>query len=113
MKVAVVRNRGISGVINRFGQACPEVYASKTIKSVVDALRAWDHTVAEFEGDKTLLAELEQFLSQKADDGPGGLVFNMAYGIQGESRYTHVPAMLEMAGVRYTGSGPLGHAIAL
>ena len=44
---------------------------------------------------------------------PSGLVFNMAYGIQGECRYTHVPAMLEMAGVPYTGSCPLGHALAL
>jgi D-alanine-D-alanine ligase len=37
----------------------------------------------------------------------------MSYGIQGESRYTHVPAMLEMAGVPYTGPGPLGHAVSL
>src|SRR5262245_9125091 len=37
----------------------------------------------------------------------------MAYGIQGNCRYTHVPAMLEMAGVPYTGSTPLGHALAL
>ena len=40
-------------------------------------------------------------------------MFNVADAIQGESRYAHVPAMLEMAGVPYTGSGPLGHAIAL
>jgi D-alanine-D-alanine ligase len=44
---------------------------------------------------------------------PTGMVFNMAYGIQGNCRYTHVPAMLEMAGVPYTGSSPLGHALAL
>ena len=37
----------------------------------------------------------------------------MAYGIQGESRYTHVPAMLELAGVPYTGASPLGHAVSL
>ena len=48
-----------------------------------------------------------------ADGHPTGMVFNMAYGIQGECRYTHVPAMLEMAGVPYTGSRPLGHALAL
>src|SRR5262249_14757095 len=42
-----------------------------------------------------------------------GMVFNMAYGIQGNGRYTHVPAMLEMAGVPYTGSSPLGHALSL
>jgi len=48
-----------------------------------------------------------------ADGRPTGMVFNMAYGIQGESRYTHVPAMLEMAGIPYTGASPLGHAVAL
>jgi D-alanine-D-alanine ligase len=113
MKVAVVRNCGKSGIINRFGQACPEVYSVKTIQKVVDALKAGGHAVAEFEGDKTLLSKLEEFMPADTPCQPGGLVFNMAYGIQGESRYTHVPAMLEMAGVPYTGSGPLGHAIAL
>jgi D-alanine-D-alanine ligase len=37
----------------------------------------------------------------------------MAYGIQGDARYTHLPAMLELAGYPYTGSTPLGHALAL
>jgi hypothetical protein len=32
----------------------------------------------------------------------------MAYGIQGESRHTHVPAML--AGVPYLGTAPLAAA---
>jgi D-alanine-D-alanine ligase len=40
-------------------------------------------------------------------------VVNLAYGIQGDDRYTHVPAILEMAGVPYTGSAPLGHAVCL
>jgi D-alanine-D-alanine ligase len=42
-----------------------------------------------------------------------GMVFNMAYGIQGESRYTHIPSMLEMLGIPYVGSSPSGHALAL
>jgi D-alanine-D-alanine ligase len=65
------------------------------------------------EGNKTLLAKLAEFMPPDANKNPTGMVFNMAYGIQGHSRYTHVPAMLEMAGVPYTGAGPLGHAIAL
>lgn len=113
MNVAVVRNCEKSGVIYCFGQPCPEVYSPKTIQSVVYALHAAGHTVAELEGDKTLLAKLEEFMPADTLGQPGGLVFNMAYGIQGQSRYTHIPAMLEMAGVPYTGSGPLGHAIAL
>jgi D-alanine-D-alanine ligase len=111
MKVAVVENRDRGGIIQRFGQACPEVYAAKTVASVVAALQSAGHVVEVFEGDKVLLDRLERFLTPGA--AADGLVFNMAYGIQGESRYTHVPAMLEMAGVAYTGAGPLGHAISL
>ncbi|QKC79217.1 ATP-grasp domain-containing protein [Mesorhizobium erdmanii] len=42
---------------------------------------------------------------------PSGIVFNKAEGIQGGYRYTHVPAMLEMAGVPYTGCSPLGFGL--
>jgi D-alanine-D-alanine ligase len=113
MKVAVVRNRNFKGVINRFGQPCPEKYGEKTVQRVVDALSENGHTVALLEADKNLLSELERFMPPGADGMPTGMVFNMAYGIQGECRYTHVPAMLEMAGVPYTGSSPLGHSLAL
>ena len=113
MKVAVIRNRNFKGDINRFGQPCPEKYGEKTVQRVVDALSENGHEVALVEADKNLLSELERFMPPDANGNPTGLVFNMAYGIQGECRYTHVPAMLEMAGVPYTGSSPLGHALAL
>lgn len=113
MKVAIVRNRETEGVINRFGQVCPEVYGEGTVQKVVSSLRESGYEVAVFEGDKRLLAELEEFMPPDTDAQPTGIVFNMAYGIQGECRYTHVPAMLEMAGVPYTGSSPFGHALAL
>jgi D-alanine-D-alanine ligase len=113
MKVAVVWNNDRSGVINAFGQACPERYGARTVEQVVAALREGGHEVALFEGDMTLFANLAQFMPADPDGRPTGMVFNMAYGIQGACRYTHVPAMLEMAGVPYTGSGPLGHALAL
>ncbi len=104
MKVAVVWNKNHAGVINRFGQACPEKYGAGAIQNVLSALEIAGHTVRLIEGDKHLLA---------TDGQPTGMVFNMAYGIQGECRYTHVPAMLESAGVPYTGSSPMGHALAL
>src|SRR5262247_4716358 len=113
MNVAVVRNRDFNGVINRFGQPCPEKYGEKTVRRVVDALSEDGHTVALLEADKNLLSELEEFMPPDADGLPTGMVFNMAYGIQGECRYTHVPAMLEVLGMPYTGSSPLGHALAL
>jgi D-alanine-D-alanine ligase len=113
MKVAVVQNRTSTGVINVFGQRCPEVYGVRTIEMVVESLRREGHEVLLCEGDINLLGRLQQFMPSGAPGVPSGMVFNMAYGIQGECRYTHVPAMLEMAGVPYTGSSPLGHALAL
>lgn len=113
MRVAVAWNCDRSGIINLFGQDCPERYGATAVQNVVDALRHGGHHVLLCEGDKTLLSTLERFMPPDANGRPTGMVFNMAYGIQGECRYTHVPAMLEMAGVPYTGSGPLGHALAL
>jgi D-alanine-D-alanine ligase len=112
MKVAVVWNHDHSGIINRFGAPCPEKYGTKAIANVVTALQEVGHEVLLCEADKHLLATLERFMPPGLDT-PEGMVYNLAYGIQGECRYTHLPAMLEMAGVPYTGSGPLGHALAL
>jgi D-alanine-D-alanine ligase len=114
MKVAVLRNRSSEGIINRLGQPCPEVCGKRTVQRVIDGLAANGHTVACVEADKTMLAELERFMLPYPVSGrPAGIVFNMSYGIQGQARYTHVPAMLEMAGLPYTGACPLGHALSL
>ncbi|CAN7250192.1 D-alanine--D-alanine ligase family protein [Mesorhizobium caraganae] len=113
MRVAVVWNHDHTGVINRFGHHCQEVYGRETAESVVAALQEGGHETLLCEGDKGLLATLERFMPPDPQARPSGMVFNMAAGIQGECRLTHVPAMLEMAGVPYTGSSPLGHGLAL
>ncbi|MER8900066.1 ATP-grasp domain-containing protein [Mesorhizobium sp. M0676] len=113
MRVAVVWNHDRTGVINRFGQSCPEHYDRETVESVVAALQEGGQESLLCEGDKGLLATLERFMPPDPQARPSGMVFNMAYGIQGECRSTHVSAMLEMAGVPYTGSSPLGHGLAL
>ncbi|HEY6006354.1 MAG TPA: ATP-grasp domain-containing protein [Anaeromyxobacter sp.] len=113
MKIAIVRNSAAGLVNHRFGQASPETYAEKTIVAVAEALRGEGHEVAVCEGDTTLFASLARFMPAGPAGRPGGMVFNMSYGIQGECRYTHVPSMLEMAGIPYTGSGPFGHSLAL
>ena len=95
MRIAIVRNHDHSGVINRFGRPCPERYGQKTVDNVMTALRDGGHDTLLCEGDKTLPSVLERFMPPDRDGRPTGLVFNMAYGIQGECRYTHVPAMLE------------------
>lgn len=41
------------------------------------------------------------------------IVFNLSTGIKGESRQSQIPAILEMLGIPYVGSGILAHAMAL
>lgn len=114
MKIAVVHNHNRDGTINRFGRSCPERYSLRHVQMVADAVRELGHTAAVLEADILLFEELGHFMPADPVTGcPTGMVFNMAYGIQGDARYTHLPAMLEMAGIPYTGSNPLGHALAL
>lgn len=112
MRVAVVWNHDHTGVINQFGQPNPEGDGREEVERVVAALQEDGHETQLCEGDKGLLATLERFMPPDAQARPSGIVFNMANGIQGECLCTHVPAMLEMAGVPYTGSSPLGHGLA-
>ncbi|MBN1910881.1 MAG: ATP-grasp domain-containing protein [Pirellulales bacterium] len=114
MKIALVWNNGTSRVVNWFGQPCPEKYGQLSVDRVAEGLREAGHEVEVIQGDANLLDELDRFFPRQIDGQmPDGMVFNMAYGIQGDCRYTHVPAALEMAGVPYTGSSPMGHALAL
>ena len=111
-RVAVVRNRDQVGVIGQLGRRAPERYRRRKVQRQVDALREQGFDVKVFEGDTKLLSELRKFLPPDPRRGtPGGIVFNLALGLQGEGRFTHVPAMLEMAGVPYTGPDPLTQAL--
>lgn len=51
---------------------------------------------------------IERLLKSKID-----LAFLLTTGIKGESRQSQVPAVLEMLGIPYIGSGILAHALAL
>ncbi|MBA1145083.1 D-alanine--D-alanine ligase family protein [Mesorhizobium neociceri] len=112
MRVAVVNNYDCTGVINRFGQPRPERRDRETVEGLVAALQEGGHETLLCEGDKGLLTTLERFIPPDPQGRPSGIAFNWAGGIQGECPYTHVPAMLEMAGVPYTGSSPLGYGLA-
>jgi D-alanine-D-alanine ligase len=113
MKVAVVHNRDRSGVINVFGRQNTELYDPKTIEAVATSLEDRGHNVRVFEGNMHVIEQLREFMPGVVARERPGLVFNLAYGIQGVSRYTHLPAMLEMLGVPYLGSTPQAHALAL
>ncbi|WP_430809836.1 MULTISPECIES: ATP-grasp domain-containing protein [unclassified Carboxylicivirga] len=113
MKIALIYNKDISGVINTFGMQNKEFYNEKTVKKVADSLEQAGHNVAVLDGNKQIIERLENFMPRVNEGEQMGMVFNMAYGIQGESRYTHIPSMLEMLGLPYVGSSPSGHALAL
>ncbi len=113
MKVAIIYNKDIQGVINTFGMQNKEFYNERTVKKVATSLEKAGHNVAVLDGNKQIIERLENFMPRVLEGEQMGMVFNMAYGIQGESRYTHIPSMLEMLGLPYVGSSPSGHALAL
>ncbi len=116
MKVAVIYNKEViadSDVINIFGMPTMERYSPLMVERVTAALEEGGHNVRTVEGNMQIIESLQGFMPRVVRGERPGMVFNMAYGIQGQSRYTHVPAMLEMLGIPYVGSGPSGQAIAL
>lgn len=113
MKVAIIYNKDFSNVINRFGMQNREIYNEKTVNRVAKALESHGHNVEIIDGNMNVIESLQGFMPKVLDGEKMGMVFNMAYGIQGESRYTHIPSMLEMIGIPYVGSNPSGHALAL
>lgn len=116
MKVAVIYNKGEekdTDVINVFGMQTKERYSSRMAEMVASALEKGGHNVRILDGNMQIIDELQNFMPKVVRGERPGMVFNMAYGIQGQSRYTHLPAMLEMLGIPYIGSGPSGHAVAL
>ncbi|QUL99168.1 MAG: D-alanine--D-alanine ligase [Candidatus Fermentithermobacillus carboniphilus] len=82
-----------------------ELDSESTVLAVAEALRAYGHEVCLIEGNDTAYLKL---LSGHLD-----IVFNMCEGLRGESRESHIPAILEMLGIPYTGSGVLTLAITL
>jgi len=113
LKVALIYNKDISGVINTFGMQNKEFYNERTVKRVAQSLEKAGHNVVILDGNKQIIERLENFMPRVNEGEQMGMIFNMAYGIQGESRYTHIPSMLEMLGLPYVGSSPSGHALAL
>ncbi len=113
MKVAIIYNKDLSGVINVFGIQNKEVYNPETVKAIANALESGGHNVEMIDGNMHVIERLQDFMPKVMEGEKMGMVFNMAYGIQGESRYTHIPSMLEMLGIPYVGSSPAGHALAL
>ncbi|HBO83626.1 MAG: D-alanine--D-alanine ligase [Deltaproteobacteria bacterium GWC2_42_11] len=86
----------------------PDFYAEWDDDETIDAIRdavSKRHEVVLIEADKE---GYQKLVKEKPD-----MVFNIAEGINGRNRESHIPAMLEMLGIPYTGSGPLTLGICL
>jgi D-alanine-D-alanine ligase len=102
-RVAVIRNR-----------VEPDIRSHRTMRSVqkiVDALREARYKVKVMEGDGSLPRELRRFFPADPTGQREGVVLNLAHGGRGDASTTHVPAMLEVFGLAYSGPTPLGHAM--
>lgn len=116
MKVAIIYNKHrleADDVINLFGPQTKEIYHPKTVERVTKALESGGHRVKKIDGNMNVIDELRSFMPRVVAGELPGMVFNMAYGIQGYYRYTQLPAMMEMMGIPYVGSNPSAHVIAL
>jgi D-alanine-D-alanine ligase len=103
-RVAVIRNR--------VDPTAPARRALRSVQKIVDALREARYQVKVMEGDESLPRELRRFFPENPDTGVrDGVVLNLAQGSRGDAATTHVPAVLELFGVAYTGPTPLGHAM--
>lgn len=69
-----------------------------TIELVRGGIEAAGHEYVFIEADEQVAEELKRIRPD--------LVFNRAEGVRGESRESHIPAILEMLGIPYIGSGP-------
>lgn len=82
-----------------------ELDSESTVLAVANALGTYGHEVVLIEGNETAYLRL---FNRSVD-----IIFNMCEGLRGESRESHIPAMLEMLGIPYTGSGVLTLAMTL
>jgi D-alanine-D-alanine ligase len=82
-----------------------EYDSEETISALKAALRVGGHDVVSLEADESIVEQLKAVNPQ--------IVFNVAEGMRGESRESHVPAICEMLGLPYTGSGPLTLSVCL
>jgi len=62
---------------------------------------------------KTEMIISDEKIIEKLMESDINFAFNLSTGISGESRQSQIPAILEMQGIPYVGSGILAHSLAL
>lgn len=85
-----------------------DAYAEWDDPSTIDAV---DQALGLF--GSVIRLEADEFFPQKLALARPNIVFNMAEGLHGPSRESHVPAICEYLNIPYTGSDPLALALTL
>ena len=97
----ITRDMLLQGPLDRTA----ECDGPSTVAALCEALAVHEHAVTLIEANA---AAYERLRTSGVE-----LVFNVAEGIHGADREAQIPAMLEMLGIPYTGSGPLSLALCL
>ncbi|HOU14190.1 MAG TPA: hypothetical protein PKZ84_13850 [Anaerolineae bacterium] len=107
LRIAVVANRKHSVKVEASAppDALAEYDAEETVEGIQNALRQLGHEAFFLEADETFMDTVR---AARPD-----MCFNIAEGLRGDSRESHVPAVLEMLSIPYTGSKVLTHAVSL
>ena len=106
MKIALVYN-GVTRamLLQEPLDRTAEFDGPQTVATLREAIAVHGHTVTLIEANADAYGRLR---TSDVD-----LVFNVAEGTRGADREAQIPAMLEMLGTPYTGSGPLSLALCL
>ncbi|NLB19855.1 MAG: ATP-grasp domain-containing protein [Clostridium sp.] len=103
MRIAVVTDQKRASLLqNEEGILEDEIKAS--VSKAVAKVLSKQHDVIELMMTDNFLTVLEK---EKVD-----LVFNLCNGIEGESRISALPFLLDYAKIAYTGAGPVPHGLA-
>ncbi len=110
MHGAVVRDRQSPEVADDPMRSDGQPPAEQVAEAIAEELHDAGHTAIVCDGDEGILSVLADFMPDH-HGCPTGLVFNLVRRTRGEAQRAQVPALLELAGVPYTGATPLGHSL--
>src|SRR4030042_331293 len=96
-------NKDFSHQVNQPVDLYEEFDIEETIDAIRDGLVRDGHEVIKLGGDTGLVDRLKEASID--------IVFNIAEGLRGRNRESHIPALLEFLNIPYTGSDPLTLAL--
>ncbi|MBN1922030.1 MAG: hypothetical protein JW892_12350 [Anaerolineae bacterium] len=107
LRVAVVSNRKYQVRVE--ADAPPDALAEYDSEVTVESIQA----VLREAGHEAFFLEADEAFFDAVREARPDICFNIAEGLRGDSRESHIPAILEMLGIPYTGARVLANALAL